>query len=347
MNWHKIFRSSSPDPSLTLTAPVFIRHVFIRRVLISMVLVGLTGLGACSSGPADKPVQKSISSPAQLLDQGIQQYNDNNYQHAISYFEKSLLQYRSIDNQLGIAQNSLNIAKSLMAINNHQLAAQYLLKADAIIEQANLNGLTEHSHLLKSSLAISEKSYDEALQELEPVLYSKQTDIQLAALKNRTEIAFIKNDNDKQTWLDKYKKQQQRNPDTTRSHQARILRFEAKQANDKTTQQDLLQRSLNISRQLANRPAIAATLKQWAEIDIETENFADAEDKVLRALFIRHQLGDVKNSRLLLERLDIIYQATGNKKRSKTKIWIDKLSKHDLNDWDSLFSDFENYPKTR
>ena len=315
--------------------------------MISIVLVGLTGLSACSSGPAEKPLAKSIASPAQFLDQGIRQYNDNNYQHAISSFEKSLLQYRSIDNQLGIAQCSLNIAKSLMAVNNNQLAAEYLLKADAIIEQGNLSGLTEHLHLLKSSLAINENSYDEALQELESVLHSKQTNIQLAALKNRTKIAFLKNDNDKQAWLDNYKTQQQRNPDSTKSHQARILRFEAKQANDKTTQKDLLQRSLSISRQLANRPAIAATLRQWAEIDIEAENFADAEDKVLRALFIRHQLGDVKNSRLLLERLDIIYQATGDKKRSKTKIWIDKLSKHDLNDWESLFSSFENYPKIR
>ena len=120
-----------------------------RSSLLWLFIVGISLLeiSACSSGAAEKPEPKSITSPAQLLDQGIQKYNDNDYQHAITYFEKSLLQYRSIDSATGIAQSSLNMAKTLMAINNDQLAAEYIQKAGTIIQQENLNNLTEHLHL--------------------------------------------------------------------------------------------------------------------------------------------------------------------------------------------------------
>lgn len=308
--------------------------------------ISLTGISACSGGPTEMPAPKSITSPAQLLDQGIQKYNDNDYQLAITYFEKSLLQYRSIDSATGIAQSSLNMAKALMAINNDQLAAEFLLKADTVIQQENISHLTEHLQLLKSSLAIREADYDNALQELETVLNSSNTTTRLAALKNRTKIAFINHD-DKQTWLNNYKSLQQKTPASTRSHQARILRFETELTKDAAKQTDYLKKSLDISREIANRPAIAATLSQWAAIDIEAGKNDAAEDKFLRALFIRHQLGDVKNSLLLIVQLDTLYKKTNNKKQSKTKTWINKLSSHDLSDWNSLFLDFETYPMSR
>ena len=316
-------------------------------IRLCIIGISLTGISACSSGPAEKPAPKSISSPAQLLDQGIQQYSDNNYQQAITYFEKSLLQYRSIDSQLGIAQSSLNLAKALMAINNDRLAAEYLHKAASIIKQEKLDDLSEHLQLLRSSLAIKGADYDQALQELEPALESQKTDTRLAALKNRTRIAFIRNDSDKQHWLDRYKTLQQNNTKNTRSHQARILRFEAELTSDTAQQINLLKQSLDLSRQLANRPAIAATLSQWATADISAGRKAAAEDKILRALFIRHQLGDVKNSLSLLEQLDTLYKNTGNKKQSTTNTWINKLSNHDLADWNHLFLDFETYPGIR
>ena len=320
-----------------------------RSSLLWLFIVGISLLeiSACSSGAAEKPEPKSITSPAQLLDQGIQKYNDNDYQHAITYFEKSLLQYRSIDSATGIAQSSLNMAKTLMAINNDQLAAEYIQKAGTIIQQENLNNLTEHLHLLKSSLAIKHTAYDDALHELEAVLNSNNATTRLAALKNRTKIAFLKSDTDKQIWLGKYKTLQQKSPEITRSHKARILRFEAELTKDASEKKNHLKQSLDISRELANRPAIAATLSQWAAVDSETGNADAAEDKILRALFIRHQLGDVKNSLSLIKQLDVLYKNSDNKKQSITKAWINKLSNHDLSDWNSLFLDFETYPKSR
>ncbi len=85
-------------------------------------------------------------------------------------------------------------------------------------------------------------------------------------------------------------------------------------------------------------------MAQWANVDINNKNYGRAEDKTLRALFIRHQLRDVKNSLALLQQLQNIYIATGNKKETLTKDWIKKLSRRELNNWENLFSDFDTYP---
>ncbi|NOQ87833.1 MAG: hypothetical protein GQ550_02825 [Gammaproteobacteria bacterium] len=319
-------------------------HHYISNITFSLLIIILS---ACSGGPAEKTLPDSLTSPAKLLDQGIYHYNNNNYPKAIRDFEKALLQYRSIDNQPGIANSCLNLAKTYMAINNNQIAAEYLSKAGSVIMQAQLDQLDEHLHLLKSSLAIKNKLYDQALQELNPVLTSKNITIKLAALKNRTTIAFIKNDTDKQQWLEKYKTLQSSDTENTSSHLARILRFEAELTDDENRKDTLLTQSLSISQSHASRTAIAATLTQWANIDIENGRYSEAEDKSLRALFIRHQLGDVKSSIVMLKQLQTIYSATDNKKAALVNNWIDNLSSHKLSDWKKLYSDFETYPRLR
>jgi hypothetical protein len=302
---------------------------------------------ACSSGPAEKPLPDAITSPAYLLDQGVQNYRDNNYAGAIDDFDKALFQYRSIDDQKGIATSCLNLANSYMAINNNATAAAYLMTANTVIEQESLTELNDYLRLLYSSLAINNALYDEAQQEVTQVLGSQDTGIQLAALQNRTFIAFAKGDDDKTQWLDQYRTVQQAHAEIPASHRARLLRFEAELADEESRKTDLLSESLSISRKLADRPAIAATLMQWAEMDIAAANLTDAEDKCLRALFIRHQLGDVKNTRLILEKLQAIYVITNNEKQQQAADWITKLSASDLTGWQQLFTDFDTYPVSK
>jgi len=318
-------------------------HRYIFCLFISLLTMMLI---ACASGPEEEPESDSFTSPARLLDQGIYNYNINNYPTAIKQFEKALLQYRSIDNQAGIARSCLNLAKTFMAINKNQIAAEYLAKADHIIEQASLNELDEHLALLKSSLAINNSSDDQALQELDKVLESKNTQIRLAALKNRTSIAFLQNDSDRSQWLEKYKALQNKHPDN-QSHAARILRFEAEASDDADKTKALLAQSLAMSQELANRTAIAATLTQWAKFDLEKKRFTQAEDKCLRALFIRHQLGDVKNSMVILMQLQVIYTETDHEKAKLTDDWINKLESNDLTSWGLLYSEFDTYPANR
>ena len=307
----------------------------------------ISAISACASGPAEKPLPDAITSPAYLLDQGVQHYRDNDYAKAIDAFEKSLLQYRSIDDRIGIANSCLNLANTYMAINDNAIASAYLMIANTVIEQSSLTELDDYLRLLYSSLAINNDLYAEAQRELKLVLDSQDPGIQLAALQNRTIIAFARNDDDKIEWLDQYRTLQQAHAEISACHQARILRFEAELADDESRKKDLLSESLAISRKLADRPAIAATLMQSAEMDVTDENLTDAENKYLRALFIRHQLGDVKNSLLILQQLQSIYTLTHNEKQRQAAAWIAKLSANDLTGWQQLFADFDTYPVNR
>ena len=318
-----------------------------RSYFYIFYLLLLLTLSACSGGPAEKPSPASITTPARLLDNGVSHYNNNDYAKAIDQFEKALVQYRSIDDQTGIAKSCMNLANTYMAINNNKTASEYLDRANVIIKQASIDELLEHLHLLNSSLAINMGLYEQALQELLPVLPSEDTTTQLAALKNRTRIAFINDADDKQLWLQKYRTLQQINPEDTASHLARILRYEATLSNDENNKIEPLTRSLAISRTLADRPAIAATLTQWAQLDIDSGMPDTAEDKYLRALFIRHQLGDVKNSLSILEQLQDTYSITDRDKQDSAEMWIKKLYSNDLDDWHLRFSDFETYPEPR
>lgn len=317
-------------------------HHYILSLLVSPLFLMLI---ACSSGPDEKPVADSFSSPAKHLDQGVYYYASDNYPEAIDQFEKTLLQYRSIDNQEGIANSCLNLAKTYMAVNNNQIATEYLVRADAVIKQASLRKLNDHLALLKSSLAINNKLYEQSLQELGLVLHSDNTQIRLAALKNRTRIAFLRDDSDRLQWLGEYKALQNMHPDNTASHQARILRFEAEASDDAVKKTALLSRSLAISQGLASRTAIAATLTQWANFDVAEKNYDAAEDRYLRALFIRHQLFDVKSSLAILEQLQLIYLARKNDKVALTTNWINKLTNNELSDWQTLYSEFDIYPQ--
>lgn len=323
------------------------RSTIARCILCSSISL----LSACSNGPADKPLPNAITAPAYLLDRGIQHYSNNEYAEAIYSFEKALLQYRSIDDQAGIANSCLNLASSYMAINNDQTAAEYLAKANTVIRQAALTQLDEHLHLLNSSLALKKDLPDRAEQELAPVLNSTNTSIRLAALKNQTTVAFLNNAADKQQWLDRYRTLQQEHPVDSSSHRARILRFEAElktseNSNSEISPQVLLSEALSITVEKADKPAIAATLTQWAQLDLTLGHPDEAEDKYLRALFIRHQLGDVKNSLRILEKLQGIYALTDNSKQKKANYWIRKISQHDVADWPQLFTDFDPYPAT-
>ena len=326
--------------------PGLLKDMFLPATII-MAMVVIAMLSSCSGTKAEKPVPISLSSPEELLNQGTYQYNNNNYIKATQIFEKALLQYRSIDNQTGIAKSCLNLAKSHMAVNNNNIAKSYLDKADAIITGTPLTELSEHLHLLKSSYAINKQAYDAAQLELDAVIVSSNTAVKLAALKNQTRLAFLTHADNRQQWLEQYRSLQNQHPVDTDSHLASIYRFQAELAEADSEKQALLADALSISRRLADRPAIAATLAQSADIDLQTKDYAAAEDKFTRALFIRHQLGDVHNSSILLGRLNTLYKATDSDRQTLTQKWLDKLANGEISEWDSLFSDFDSYPVSR
>lgn len=320
-------------------------RILVSKTRLICIAVLLTVLHGCSSGPVEDTPPQPISAAEELLHQGIQQYRDNDFAAANKSFQRALIQYRSFDQREGVATSLMNLARVNMAVNHNMDAERYLADATSIIESDAIHTLEQHLDLLRSTLALKQGHLDQASTLLDKVLDTKDPALRLAALKNRTTLAFTSNSTDKARWLERYR--QASNQDMARdSHAARILRFDAELASTIAEKRALLNRSLDISRSNADRLAIAAALTQWGNAESEEAEHMEAEDKYLRALFIRHRLGDVESCIILLNALDQQYRVTGNSRQEKTQQWIRRLDEGDLSHWQQLYEDFESFPLT-
>ena len=317
-------------------------------------------LSACASGPAQQPRPELVTTPETLLQRGIKDFKENDLVEANRNFEQALLLYRSIDDPEGIMQSCLNLAKLNTVVSNHERAAIYLERAEQTARANTLPGYDQHIAILRSSLLIRQGETATAADMLTQALESGDSTIRLAALKNRTVIAFSGKGTDRTQWLQRYRNENAAAGNRP-SHRARILRFDAELADDPDVQRSLLKQALAISRQATDSLAIAATLTQWGDmitggamimggdVALTGDDLKAAEDLYLRALFIRHQFGDPVNTSRLLEKLQVVYTRMDSDNRSATRLdrthyWLNRIGQDQLADWPQLMADFDYYP---
>ena len=309
------------------------------KIIIAVIIISLTA-SACVSSPSEKQAE-AIESANDLLSTGVNHYNNNNHELAISYFKNALHDFRSIDHQYGIASSCLNLSRSHLSFGHLDTAEAFLIQARRIITQENINQLSNHLSIIESSIAIEKNNLDHAKEVLQPLLnISDNNSFTLAATQNRTRIAFAEimdnNIEEAKLWMNKFEQQikETHNP----SQHARLSRFKAVLSGDKNTQEKYLSQALNIYRQQANRPGIAATLQEWGTSLIQQKQIASAIDKLQRALFIRQSLQDRTNSLKILNSLATI---SGN---NKTQAWIVKLQDKNFKQWDKFTAAFNQFP---
>lgn len=330
------------------------RYLFMAAVLFL--------LSACSGGAPEKPRPASIVQPELLLQRGITYYNDNNFRDADTRFVEALGYYRSIDNPDGITRSCLNLAKTSMAVNDTARAAAYLDRARHVAKANDLDVYDDHIAILGSSLSIRQGELVQAATLLTHALTSPDATTRLAALKNRTVVAFLNDDDDRQRWLERYREENSSSGNRP-SHRARILRFDAELAGSSERMDSLLKQALELARGIPDKPAIAATLTQWGDTDSghmhpdvtspDEDAFARAEDRYLRALYIRHKLGDRFSTVNLLEKLESLYarhsdtqvDSDGAGKLERTRYWQNRIRQDKPVDWPALIDDFDTYPR--
>jgi tetratricopeptide (TPR) repeat protein len=264
---------------------------YINLIVVCLHLI----LSACAGAPPPEPAV--ITEPRSLLIQGTAYFKQHEFPEAINSFADALDKYRAIDDQSGIIESCLNLAQAHMAVNNDALANAYADKAAVLIEQNQAEAYMGYIDLIRSTLAIKSADYNRARQYLERPLQDTAQGIQLAAQKNLCTIAFTLDTNEREQCLNRYQQLQLASGDE--HHLARILRFRAELNQDISGKQQYLDRALQISRALADKPAIAAALEQSGDVFSENGMAADAEDRYLRALFIRIDLEDTRSAESL------------------------------------------------
>ncbi|MCK5002913.1 MAG: tetratricopeptide repeat protein [Gammaproteobacteria bacterium] len=311
----------------------------INKTKTRFTVLAITLLCAgCVSGPDDRQPE-AIEAANNALSNGVSNYGKSKYELATSYFKNALRDFRSIDHQYGIASSCLNLSKTYISIGNIELADAYFKQAQRIIQRDNIKQLDDHLRIIESSIAIENSQLAQAKETLAPLLQNDSNNaFTLAAVQNRTRIAHAENNNDEATqWTNTFE-QKIKSSSSNQKHKARLARFKANLSDNKETQNKHFGEALNIYRSETNRPGIAATLQEWANILIKQKKTEAAKDKLQRALYIRQSLQDRKNS---LKILNSLAQISDN---SKTGIWIDKLQNKQFKQWEEFVAVFNWFP---
>ncbi len=309
-----------------------------------MVSTGLRLAGCASNEPLDtRPAL--IKEADTLISKGVGYYNLEDYAKATSFFYRALHSYRAIDNPKGIASSCINMAKTRLAQGDINAATVWLDAAQNVIDNNELVPLEPRVTIIRSSIAIENNQLDDAKDLLKPFVEadpkSVDADTRRAATQNRTRIAFMENI-DASVWTDRYAAVADvDNP----LHQARLERFKAALAQDTIEADRHFAAALDLYREHAHRPGIAATLSEWAEVDIQREAFASAEGKFSRALFIWASMLDASETVHILEQLAELYTQTGNDKALETtQHWLLDLDSESFGQWQSLTESFSAFP---
>ena len=300
---------------------------------------------SCASSEQKQPPPVLIEQADKTISSGVFSYNQSDYAKAEELFTRALSRYRGIDNPEGVASSCINLAKTRLSQGDVNAARQWIDSARHVIETGELNHLNNHVTIVSSSIAIESQDYDAAKQLLAPLLNDADKTIdkptRLAALQNRTRIAFAEN-SEAAVWAERYSKQV--TPDYP-LHQARLARFRAALATDDESGSAQFNIALDIYRKQASRPGIASTLSEWAQSEIEYHHYNSAINKLERALFIRAELMDRGNCREILAALKRAYTNTNDADRlTITGSWIEKLDSTGFHQWPELAEVYSPFP---
>jgi len=312
-----------------------------------MLITICLGIFACAGAPNVDQRPKLLISAETSLELGVENYNQNNFEKAEAHFDRALFLYRNIDNPNGIVSSCLNIAKTKLSTGHVNDARAYTKQAQVIIQQEELNEYSQRLTLIQTSIAIEDGDYTSARQMLDNLLSEKSTldnvSIRTAAIQNRTRVAFLASDSDTGDWVNKYSNALSNPGQNTALNRARLLRFEA--ALNPDTAGKKLGKALSHYRKAAHAPGIAATLSEWAIHDASQGKIKNAVNKLQRALFIRANLRDRKNSQKILKQLSRNYSQLGETSRSeRANYWQKKLDSEFFEEWDAIRFEFESYP---
>jgi len=311
------------------------------KLSLLLVIALCTGITACASSPEADQRPSLLITAERSLEFGVNSYNDNNYGKAEAHFDRALFLYRNSDNPTGILSSCINLSKTKLATGQLDSAAAYLKQAEAVAEREQIKTFDNHITVIESSIAIENNRLDAAKDLLNTLLETRpiNASIKTAALQNRTRIAFIEN-SDQENWVAQYKEALNASEQNTTLNRARLLRFET--ALEPTTANEKLSTALNLYRSTAQSPGIAATLTEWAAIDTNQQS---AANKLQRALFIRLNLRDKKNTQKILQHLTTSYKQLGEiNKSERANYWQEKLNDEAFQEWDAIRFEFESYP---
>lgn len=317
---------------------------------LPLLLFAVALLGGCSSVSDTRP--EVVRTSERYLQQGVEAYGNSDYVSATDFFSKALAQYRSIDDLNGILYSRINLAETAMAAGSYAAVRHQLNEAERILVTLGNSEYQPRLQLLWAQSYWQEKKKEKALEAVQPLLPEFDAEqkpqqrldaLMLSAVMLRTDIAFADIGKDAETakrWLQRLDFAFARTSDTTALHQARLRRFEAQWELHKGALEEAEEsfaEALEAYREAAARPAIAATLSESAHVAMQRGQWPLAEDRLLRALFIRVWILDRIGSAATLDQLSNVYEAEGKSAAAaEAADWSRHIREGKATDWREL-----------
>ncbi len=304
--------------------------------LISCMILCNIILASCSSNP---PTQRNVTVNAEsYVNDGVNAFAQADWDRAKWFFNKALAFYQSIDDQQGVLFSHINLAEVALSTKDFQTTQTHLNLASASIQIASLQPYRRRITLLSAQSAIKQQNFIHAETVLQSLLpeFKEQTPIkpsdiiQLAAIANRTKIAFLQKQ-DESIWTQRYANAMAQSANKSPDLENRLLRFQADLLQQQQHFQDaesLLQRALSGYKTTLSRSGIAATLAELGQLSMSQSLWQDAKNYLIRSNKVFHYIGNLDKVIQNTEHLIKVEASLGNLERSNSLIeWLANLQK--------------------
>lgn len=291
-------------------------------------------LAACVSPPQQRPA--ALVQGERYLAMGVQSFRADDYAGAANHFTQALAHYQGLDHQEGMLHSRINLAETALAVGN-AAAAERHLQAARLLAGGEGNPRLQ---LLHSSAALRQGQHDAAVDMLTPLLdgVPRRDAIYRSALANRVDAALARDEAGVAAWVERYAAALR--GDDVPAFTARLYRFQgelARRGGDYSGAEGLLQQALELYKAIPSRPGTAATLEAWGTLLMEQQRWAEAEDRLQRALHIRLWLLDRRDTAVGLQRLAAISDATDRPQRAAAqRRWAEIVAGDGRLDWGAL-----------
>ena len=306
----------------------------IRRNFISCWLLFCLAVTGCGG--------KVVTRPTVLLDaesytnEGLDSFAEARWNNAQLLFSRALSLYQGIDDQQGILYSHINLAEVALSKREYSTVDRHLNFAADIAKKGSLQQYQGRISLLYALNALQQKKTAQAESMLQPLLPEFTGDkmviipdtIQIAAIANRTKIAFVQKQGE-QLWTLRYENALRLTTGNNLDLDARLLRFQSslmlRQGNYQKAESSL-QQALSLYKKNVSRPGIAATLSELGALYMIQARWQDASDYLNRSVAVYRYLGDINKIIDETEHLVVVEAELGNLERSnKLKQWLSEM----------------------
>lgn len=270
--------------------------------------------------------------------EGVQAFLAAHRQRAERLFGRALRLYQSIDDQQGILRTYINLIEVALSARDFQTAQKYLARASRMVQSGELKIYQNRIRLLSSQLAMQLHRFSEAEQLLQPLLpeFSRtHTDsvpdpVQLAAIANRTRIAFAQQLN-AALWTQRYADALTVTKSEAPDLEGRLLRFQAALLQQESRYEEAankLKQALVRYKAALLQSGIAATLSELGQLYLQQRRWQQAQHYLYRAVTVLGYRGDLDRIINNTEMLAQTEAELGNTERSRRiREWLATIKK--------------------